>query len=344
MSESWTSEIIYHEGDAFFEDLLAAVDRAEISITYEVYIFEPGVLSRRLEARLLQAQARGVDVRLLVDSIGSPRYRRSPLPMRRFHPVLRFINKRNHRKICIIDGKVAFLGGMNVYDTQLTSVMGSRAWRDIGVQVTGPPIISLSQAFETAWRRHLAYYARWNPIRSALVRLNHSRLERRRLYADLLKRIYRAQHHVWLTTAYFVPARSLSRALGRAAERGCDIRIITPGKSDVPFVRWLSAAFYRDLLEKKVRIYEYQPTILHAKSTLIDNWTLVGSSNLNHRSLMHDLEVDIVLTLPSSIQHMRDTFTEDLLNSTEVSLESLEARPWIERLLGRILLGIRSWI
>jgi cardiolipin synthase len=167
------------------------------------------------------------------------------------------------------------------------------------------------------------------------------RRERRENYLDLLLRISRAQHKIWITNAYFVPDGSLLRALSAAAMGGIDVRIIVPGFSDVVFMPWIASAFHLGLLRAGVRIFEYRRSILHAKTLVVDTWGLVGSSNLNHRSLLHDLEIDVEVVTDEGRAALERHFSEDLESSVEVTLATWHNRPWIERTIGRMLLAFR---
>jgi cardiolipin synthase len=150
-----------------------------------------------------------------------------------------------------------------------------------------------------------------------------------------------ATEKIWITNAYFVPDGSLVRALRAAAHGGVDVRIMVPRFSDVIFIPWVASAFHLGLLKAGVRVFEYQRSILHAKTVVIDSWGLVGSSNLNHRSLLHDLEVDVVVNTEEARGVLEQHFIEDMGNSVEVTLETWSHRPYIERMLGRLLLFFR---
>lgn len=333
----WTSEKLFFNAEEFFDSLLRDIQSAKKTITYECYIFESGKLASRIETALESAEKRGVHVRLMVDAIGSPTKFSSPVAFKRFNPWLKWLNSRNHRKVCVIDHEIAYIGGMNVDDSHMS-------WRDTGVRLIGEPVTTLAFAFNWAWSK------KWRPLEksffphSPLVRLNVGRLERRRLYLDLLRRIRSAERRIWLTTAYFIPSRSLVRALRVAAKRGVDVRILVPGKSDVIFTKWISYAFYKALLECGIKIFEYQPSMLHAKTTLIDDWSVVGTSNLNHRSLKSDLEADVVLCQPSSRIALEEQFKIDITLSEEITYAVLEKKSPLERFLGRLLLVMRAWI
>ncbi|MCM0605554.1 MAG: hypothetical protein KA715_05640 [Xanthomonadaceae bacterium] len=333
---TWQSEKLFFHSTPFFESLVSDIRTAKRTILYECYIFESGNLADKIESELLRALNRGVSVKLMVDTIGSPSKFSSPVPFKRFNPWLKWLNQRNHRKVCVIDDEIAYVGGMNVDDSH-------QNWRDTGVRLTGGPIHNLTFAFIWAWSK------KWKPLEksflpvSPLVRLNIGRLDRRRLYLDLLRRIRSSQSNIWLTSAYFIPARSLVRALRVASKRGVDIRILVPGISDVFFTKWISYAFYKALIDSGIKIYEYQPHVLHSKTAIIDDWYIVGTSNLNHRSLSLDLEVDIVLEKTASKTMLKEQFTQDITLSIEITPSVLDSKSWIEKFLGRLLLVFRAW-
>ncbi|GAH09354.1 unnamed protein product, partial [marine sediment metagenome] len=155
----------------------------------------------------------------------------------------------------------------------------------------------------------------------------------------------RCKQRIWITNAYFVPDNVLLKRLRDAANNGIDVRILLPKKSDVMVMPWASSTFYYRLLKSGVKIFEYLPSMLHAKSLIIDNWALIGSSNLNHRSLLHDLEADIMLKSTESIKQLESDFLNDLTQSREVELDSWHIiRPLRQRLVGRMVLYMKYWI
>lgn len=175
------------------------------------------------------------------------------------------------------------------------------------------------------------------------MRLNVRRAQRRENYLDLLVRIVGARRRILIENAYFVPDGSLLRALRAAAEGGADVRIVVPAVSDIFFIPWVTSAFHVGLLRAGVRIFEYTGGMMHAKTMLIDEWGLVGSSNLNHRSLFHDLEADVVLASEEASRSLEVQFEHDCRASREITLNTWRERPWIERALGRLLLWVR-WV
>jgi cardiolipin synthase len=171
--------------------------------------------------------------------------------------------------------------------------------------------------------------------------LNHTRRLRKRTYEELLHRISTAQSRVWLTNAYFAPSGKLARSLKAACERGVDVRILVPRNSDVFFMPWVATAHYVLILKYGGKVYEYLPRFLHAKTTVIDHWATVGSSNLNRRSLLHDFEIDLVLIDKTVKQTLADQFLTDLQSSEQV----LAARGGITAFLGRVISRLlKNWI
>lgn len=323
-------------------------------------------------ARLDEAAARGVRVRVLLDGIGSSTWTYAEVAaelkraaFRFFHPLpwqrengwistpyhrwlvgLWKLNRRNHRKVCIIDGARAFVGGMNLSSLHSRAISGESAWRDTTVEVSGLEVSALTQAFATAWNCYdrLVQRSDKEVEPSALVRLSLSQSQRQALLQDLVARIHAAKQRIWITNAYFVPTLRLARALSRAAASGTDVRLILPRKSDVWGIRWAIHSLYFYLLSAGVKVHEYRPAVLHAKVLLIDDFVIVGSSNLNHRSLLRDLEVDVVLTKAESVREIEARFEQDLGVSEEITLKAWTKRPWQERLLEFLARAVRRWV
>ena len=276
----------------------------------------------------------------------------------RFFRWIRFSNHRNHRKVSIFDSKIAFVGSINISEVHSERFKKSAAWRDTSIRVEGEEVAFLTEAFERSWRKSIRHDGRirWKrtgvfrrPTQTEgsthLVRLNDTLHLRRTHYQDLLQRIITTKNRVWMTSAYFAPHFSLLRALRLAAWKGRDVRVLIPQKTDIWIFRWVTPAFYYFLLEAGVKIYEYVPRMLHAKTLLIDDWALIGSSNMNHRTLLHDLEVDVVVSKNHSKKALESQFSADLFDSSEVTLTTLRGRSRLGRWIGKIsLLLIRRWL
>ena len=378
----WTSERVFHGAREFYDAVLKDVERARETLDLEVYIFDDDEVGRRVQRALEAAARRGVTVRVLADGFGSRGWGRRFVPglleagvdARLYRPMpwlfLRMgayripslarilglfgtLTRRNHRKVWIIDGHIAHVGSINVTAKHLAEVPGASAWRDTAVRVEGEPVAELQWGFLRAWSGSW----RFRPVEvlrsklatprapSGLVRLNDSRRARRSLNLDLVRRMAAARERIWITNPYFIPAPRMVARLCQAAHRhGADVRLLVPQHPDVPLVRWVTATFYDVLLRSGVRIFEYIPAVLHAKIVQIDAWTTVGSSNLDDFSLLHNLEVDLVITDADARSSVDRQFALDLAQSEEITLASLHERPWLDAVAGRFFRLFRTWM
>ena len=373
-----TQETIFLHGEDYFAALLADIANATERIELETYIFHNDPLGLKIAAALAQAAQRGVRIRVLVDGAGTPSWdvfistlKSTGIETRVFNPIpwrfwqwrrsiiklpflfkiaylLSRLNKRNHRKVCIIDQKYVYVGSANISECHLSAHQGGKDWRDTIVRLSNTDISNLATAFEEAWD-HTSIQERLHNLiepvnRQAVFRLNNSRHRRRVLYKNLLYRLGKCKNRVWITNAYFVPDNFLLRKLHGLAQSGIDVRILLPQKADIFMMTWASSTFYESLLKSGVRIFEYIPSMLHAKSLILDDWHIVGSSNLNHRSLLHDLEVDVNIHSPASKKILENQFLADLSQSKEIDLQSWNKRLWFQKAIGRLLLYVKFWI
>ncbi len=261
---------------------------------------------------------------------------------------------RDHRKQCIVDGTKVWIGSFNVSDWHLEKIKGKATWRDTGMILSGVQSqvfgLAFNIAWEDVWPKHNAHLyrhtlIRWleNDVQGGPIRMTIDRKLRRLFRRELLEIGGKARRRIWVLTPYFIPTGPLLKALGLAAQRGCDVRLILPGRSDVPMVRWASMSYYEVLLKAGCRIFEFQNRVLHGKTTLVDSWALIGSSNLDSRSLRKDLEVNVIPQERKSIEQLDRQFQADLVQSREVFLEELRQRPLGSRLLSWFFLRFRSW-
>jgi cardiolipin synthase len=385
----WDGEKLYFKGDGYFKDVLNAIRRSRHQVDFEVYIYDKGILGDRVASALLQAARRGVKVRLLVDGIGSPHcapeygeklkkggvhfrvYRFLPslfnLVPRLFgsffngktaHRLRSFwfrANRRDHRKMVMVDRVRVWLGGFNVSDEHLESVAGKKAWRDTGLGLSGVRDRAFRLAFSLSWydkfhrrlwRRYRGQLAAWLSRKASQdsVQMNATRKLRSRFHRHLLARLGSARRRIWVTTPYFVPTLPVLRTLLHAALQGHDVRLVLPEKSDIPFVRWASMTFFPPLLKAGCRIFEYHRSILHAKTLVVDDWALLGSSNFNHRSFLFDLEVDVALQDPRSLKSLERQYASDFRRSREILFADLKLRPLWIRFLSWLFIRLRNWI
>lgn len=270
--------------------------------------------------------------------------------------VFRRVNRRNHRKTVVIDRQVAFVGSFNMAKSHYTSLVGPhKVWRDSGMKIQGEAIESLVAAFDLAWtfaRKKALFPIHGEYVREKiqrilkwqiLLRLNANDKIRRQLYKDLCRRIFHAKSRVYIATAYFLPKRAIAKALTKAAQRGIDVRILIPGPSDVPLVKWVAHQLAYKLHRNGVKIFEYQPRVFHAKYMIIDNWSSLGSFNLNHRSLLHDLEVEAVLTDAESLSNITKQFQIDLKECKPLESGRYEKVFFLKNWITKTLFKLRYW-
>jgi cardiolipin synthase len=334
----WDKETLFTTGDEYFASLLAAIDRAQTSIEFESYIFEKGILADRMVQKLIAAAQRGVRVRLIIDGWGSPGFatdywptlksagvrvrffRVVPWILRRFPgdpesfwgrmlDRVRKMNRGLHRKFCLVDSSELWVGSFNVSDVHLQETLGKQAWKDIGVCVRGRELKYARRAFQRAYR---GWSALGFPTRSPrLLLLNDSFLHKRRTRLEHIDRMKSAKRRIWLSTPYFVPIGQVYRLLARRAEEGLDVRITIPRDSDVWLMKWVSVPLLRGLAAKGVKVFIYEPRFSHQKVFIADSWVCIGSTNVNHRSFLHDLEMDVVITREENRQRVIEGYEYD---------------------------------
>jgi len=370
MTPLWQQEQLFFNAEDYFQSLLADMAQAQKSLVLESYIFHRDETGEQVAVALKAAAARGVAVRLLIDGVGSGRDAQkiaealdgSGVAVRIFRPlpwnfaifrhahfrvhwwerwwnfVLR-INKRNHRKLCVIDQHIAWVGSFNITHDHYGTV--STRWKDLAVRVLDENVRQLQESFEDIWRRVE------NPRPRDRLRnffSNHSRRMRQEKNARLLNFIHEARQRIWITNAYFSPSWQLLNALTEADQRGVQVRIIVPKKSDIFIFPALTRTYYADLLKAGIEVFEYQSKILHEKSWLIDELAIVGSTNLNYRSYFHDLELDVLLNQPESIRTLETHFQNELKKSLEITAPQLRKHPFLLKLLGWFSRLFRYWL
>ena len=339
-----------HTGEAAFAAMVDMIDAAAHVVDLEFYTVARSAAADRIGAALTRAAARGLRVRVLVDAFGSsglPESWSTGLPaagvdLRRFNPrpLLRW-SFRNHRKLVACDDSCAIAGGFNIARPYDGDGIG-RGWRDFGVRIDGPVVTQMTQAFDALFsasdlhRRDLPALARFlrkqqvdTALPSALVgHPGQSRaLLRQTLHADL-----RNARRVDVVAAYFVPSRRIRRLLRRVSQHGT-VRILLAARSDVPLSRWASQSLYPRMLRAGVRLFEYQPQILHAKILVIDDVAYVGSANLDIRSLQ--LNFELLVRLPSArlAAQVRERIDHDCRLSRAVQADWPQRRTLLQRLI-----------
>lgn len=372
----WTREQLFWDARAFYSQLIADLDQAQHNIIFETYIFDYDSIGKRVIRALGNAAARGVNVRVLIDGAGSYEsagtiariLTEAGVALKIFHPIpwdvrayqwsqtqassfsrpLHFLgrmNKRNHRKLYVVDGHTAWVGSFNISDSHIGIDNDGRqtlaGWNDLAVRLCGKPVADLCKDFDLIWNRR----TQGNLLRRARFFISNQTLAlRREKNTQLLELIENAERRIWIANAYFAPTRRLIKALTAASDRGVSVRILVPEKSDIIFFPSISRTYYADLLRANLRIFEYGEKILHAKYWLIDDLAIVGSTNLNYRSIFHDLELDAILQLPETLHEMEHHFIADLNNSTEITRKKLQSYPAISIIMGWLARVLRYWL
>jgi cardiolipin synthase len=345
---------LFTEGDDLHDAMVAAIEAAQRSIRLEVFIFAADEVGWRF-ARALSAKARsGVDVRFHFDSRGAATgyapeifdemvdagvqlkwYR----PWSWRHPSRYF--QRNHRKLLVADEHVLFLGGFNIRRENSRALCGDACQRDTHVSVEGELAAHAARLFDRTWGDPEHPYndvvsedaSGFDPLNTP----NFACLGWKGiacLYAGLIENSVR---HVYITTPYFCPGSVVAKVARQAARRGVDVRLIVPRQSDPGFVGWLTRSGYSTLMADGVRIYEYLPPPrgkLHAKTAVIDDeWCIVGSPNLDHLSLLVNHELVLIARDHSLGKALRQQYTRDLAESSEVQAGLWAQRGWAELFL-----------
>jgi len=349
---------MFIEGDNLYQMMLESITFAQHHIQLESYIFSDDEVGRRfIEALIERAQA-GVDVQVHIDAAGSlflasrqleRDFRNHNVQLRWFHrwswrKPLRY-NRRNHRKLLVIDGTVAYLGGFNIHRESSQLIFGESRWRDTHVRFEGLLASQAMQLFDRFWRGD----RRWMPpltdnVSSRLLP-NHSRACQEQLRCTFSDMFADAEQSIYLTTPYFVPGRRTQRLLKEAAKRGVDVRLLVPRKSDVRLARWAAQAAYAGLLDKGVRIYEYLPRMLHAKTIVVGgHYATVGTANMDYRSFFLNYELNLFTRDPELCRKLQTQFYVDLEAAEEVCAKRWKRRFWGVRLLELIGWMARRWL
>jgi phosphatidylserine/phosphatidylglycerophosphate/cardiolipin synthase-like enzyme len=349
-------------GGEFFPAMLAAIDTARESVLLEMYLAHSGQLLTSFIVALTAAASRGVRVCVVFDAFGSLGMSRADrrrlleggVELRLFNPLelhKRLGNLlRDHRKLLVTDGRIAFVGGTGLTD-EFAEGAAHGPWLEVMVRIEGPVVADWQRAFARTWRRSgseldLPLPPPGPPRGHATGRLSLSEARQRSVLANgVLRRIDSSTQRAWIMSAYFVPARRVRAALGRAARRGVDVCLLLPGaRTDHPWVRQASRRFYARMLRSGVRIYEYQPHMLHGKVILCDDWVSIGSSNLDRWSLRWNLEANQEVADTRFADEVAALFERDFAVSRGISRRHWHRRARLDRLRESIAGAIDRYI
>ena len=369
---------LLRDGDGTFAAVFEAIAQARDHINLEYYTLEDVEFSgRKLSALLIEKRRAGVAVNIIYDSYGSSdtpaeffdQLESAGVNLLAFHPVNPVDavaggyspNDRNHRKVLIVDGRVAIVGGVNLatYYQSKTPGDGSGSsaeateeqqvpkkddpedWRDLSVRIEGPAVAQLQGLFLGHWRSEdgppldqAGFYPKAKTAGDQIIRIIGSSPQQdfSRYYLTLISAIRSAEQRIWLTTAYFVPTFEEKHALIAAAERGVDVRLMLPAVSDASQAVAVAHSHYGDLLEAGVKIFEIEHVILHSKTVTIDGvWSAIGSSNFDHRSVLFNDEVEAIVLGRKTAHELEKVFEQDQTTAREITLEEWRQRPVTDR-------------
>jgi len=369
---------LLEDGAAAYAAMLAAIGAAQDHVNLETYIFEDDEIGRQFADLLLEQQGRGVQVNVIYDSVGGlstpkafyERLTAGGIAVLEFNPVSPLsvatpwlANHRDHRKLLVVDGQIAFIGGINISSVYSSGSTARRAaagaaqaapWRDTHIQLDGPVVGELQKLFLETWQKQRGaplaarqYFPALKAQGNDIVRAIGSTPDDpySQIYLTLVSAIGNAEKQIYLTNAYFVPDPQLVKALNDAVGRGVDVKLILPSHSDSDIVFHAGRSHYAILLEGGVRIFERGGELLHAKTAVIDGvWSTVGSTNLDWRSFLDNDEINAVVIGRDFGRKMQDMFAKDLAASQEIDPRnwhrrpiSLKLREWMARVWGRLL-------
>jgi cardiolipin synthase len=355
------------DGQATYGAMFKALHNAKDHINLETYIMEEDEVGRKFADLLLKKQAEGVQVNLIYDSVGCmntpaaffQRLRDGGIQVVEFNPINPLksrdqweLTHRDHRKILIIDGKAAIIGGINiseVYSSRLLRRKHNRKapirWRDTDIQIEGPAVAEFQKLFLETWLTQKGpklsernYFPDLKEKGNALVRVIGSTpgQTNRTPFVVYVSAITFAAHSIHMTNAYFIPDDQIVNALTDAARRGVDVKIILPGITDSPLALYSQRYYYSNLLKSGVKIYEHSTSLLHAKTAVVDKvWSTVGSTNMDNMSLLTNDEVNAVILNHEFAVEMEKMFVSDLANSRQIQWDEWKKRPSFQK--------IREW-
>jgi len=350
------------DGPPTYDAMFEAIEDAKDHINLETFIFSDDETGREFAELLLLKRSEGVQVNVIYDSVGScstsssffDRLRDGGIEVLEFNP----INpskarggwrplRRDHRKLLVVDGKVAIMGGVNISGVYSSGLSGSEQesdallWRDTDIRIEGPAVAECQRLFLDTWKEQegpklneKAYFPPLSEVGTDLVQVvgSESSGRQRVTFIMYVSAIIFAEKTIHLTTAYFVPDTQTVKSLIDAASRGVDVKIVLPKWSDQPIAVAAGQYYYSDLLEKGIKIYERRSAMVHAKTAVIDGvWSTVGSTNMDYWSFLHNNELNAVILSKNFAEEMEELFASDLSKSDEIRWEDWKERPLLPR-------------
>jgi cardiolipin synthase len=367
---------LLQDGPATYAAMLAAIRDAKSHVNMETYILEDDEAGQQFSQAFIDKQRQGVPVSIIVDGVGTlgtPKEFFKPLTeagvqVLKFNPVNPLtaragwnVNRRDHRKLLVVDGRTAFVGGINISGINISGVYSGGSpksaprsdsklpWRDTHVKIDGPVVADYQKLFLDTWNKQKGdalpernYFPQLTVQGQEIVRAVGGSPDEpfSAIYATLISAIGNAETEILLTNAYFAPDPQLRAALGDAVKRGVDVKLILPSKTDSGLIFHAGRSYYQEMLRSGVKIYERHDALLHSKTAVIDGvWSTIGSTNLDWRSFLHNQEINAVVLSPDFAAQMKAMFESDLAASDQITLEAWEHRslgPRVKESLARI--------
>lgn len=371
---------LLQDGPATYKAMLNAIRKAKDHINIEFYIIEDDEVGREFAEHLMERQANGVQVNLIYDSVGAintprayfDRLIKAGVNVLEFHPVNPLtvkrkkaweLNHRDHRKLLVVDGRIAFIGGINISSvyssgSSIASSQGEEdttdGWRDTHIQIEGPVVREFQKLFMLTWDKQRGeplaqkdYFPELGAMGKQIVRAIGSSPDDpyNKIYLTFISAITNAEKSIYIANAYFVPDPQLIKALLDAAKRGVDVTLVLPSFSDFAMVFHAGRSHYTELLEGGVKIYERRGAVLHVKAAIIDDvWATIGSTNLDWRSALDNDEINAVILGADFSRQLDAAFKKDIKASQQIKLEEwnrrspiLRIKEQMSRLWGRLL-------
>lgn len=346
---------IYTYGRDVYGAMLDAIDAATDSIYLETYIWKDDAVGREFKEHLLRKANEGVAVYVIFDFFGNLVV---PRAFKRFPPNVHALRYRairrprhllmprryalDHRKLLIVDGQTAFIGGYNIGSVYATE------WRDTHLRITGSGAATLAQTFVDFWNRNasptdtITRRYRRSFATSMIVRSNDAMRLTFPIRDTYLTGIDAADRDIRLTSAYFIPDHIVLDSLKKAAARGVDVQVLVPWTSNHIVADWASRAYYTECLRSGIRIFGYQHAMIHAKTCTVDGQaTTIGTANIDRLSTVGNYEINTVIASPAVAELMESIFEMDKTNAFELTLEQWQSRPWYVKASERLIKPLR---
>jgi len=351
---------LFKNGDQIIPAMTRDIRAAKRSVNLETYIFQPDEAGRQFAEAMIDAAKRGVEVRFLIDSWGGKLgdleqpLKNAGVRARKYRPVRLFsiykVGKRTHRKILVIDGQIAYTGGLGMSKQWLGDARNAREWRDTQVRVEGPVVAQMQAIFSEDWTyttgEILAGDAFYPKIENEGGAVAQAIKASRGDASSLAKMMYfvaiqSAAKNIHIANAYFLPDKQVREALVKAVARGVEVEVMVPGRHiDLPMVRFASWGHYGDMLQGGVKIYEYLPTMIHNKTMVVDGfYSTIGSINFDARSMNANAEESLAFLDAGFAAKMEAMFQED-----KKRCENITYREWKSRGFGKRLAEMVFWI